>query len=461
MAKVAALALASALAGCTVGPRHAVPEVPLPQKFDQATADAAAQPAAPRLWAGFGSAELDALIARALEANTTIAQAAARLDETRALSGLSFYSLIPTVTAEADQERSQFSLQDPFLPPASLRTETWRAGFDASWEIDLFGGLRNENRAIKRRVERDLASFADVRLSIVAETAQAWFALIGARERLALQRRQLANQEDNVAILEARVDAGSSSQFDLARAEAQMRTLAAAVPQAEAELVRQEQRLAVLTAWPVDTLRSQLSHATAIPELPVLVATGTPEDWLRRRPDIRSAERELAASAADVGDRIADFFPKVELLGSFGWTGQDRSSIGDAAAERWRYGPSITWSFLDFGRVWQYYKASQARRSGAIARYQETVLRALEETENALAGFRAANRSEDELRQAAAASGEAARLARLRYDVGAGDYFAVLDAERTWLDLEDRHVQAATQRATALAALYKALAGDL
>ena len=217
----------------------------------------------------------------------------------------------------------------------------------------------------------------------------------------------------------------------------------------------------MLTAWPVQTLRSRLSPSTSIPELPALVATGTPADWLRRRPDIRSAERELAASAADVGDRLADFFPKVELIGSFGWTGQERSAIGDAAAERWSYGPSISWSFLDFGRVWQYYQASQARRTGAIARYQETVLRALEETENALAGFRAANRAEDQLRAGAAAAAEAARLARLRYEVGAGDYLALLDAERTQLDLEDQHVQAATGRATALAELYKALAGDL
>ncbi|MGQ0384448.1 MAG: efflux transporter outer membrane subunit [Gammaproteobacteria bacterium] len=461
MRELAALAFVVALAGCTVGPRHVVPEVALPARFDQTTADAAGQPVASKLWADFESPELDALIARALEANTTIAQAAARLAETRALSGLAIYSWFPTVEAEAGKDRSKFSVDDPFGPPGGLRTETYRAGFDATWEIDLFGGLRNENRAIKRRVEADAASLADVRLSIVAETAQAWFSLIGARERHALKERQLANLEENIQILKARVDAGGSSQLDLARAEAQLRSLAATVPIAEADLVRQEQRLTVLTAWPVETLRSKLATAGSMPELPQLVATGTPVEWLRRRPDIRAAERELAARTHDVGDRIAEFFPKVELLGSFGWTGQDRSAIGDSASERWSYGPSISWSFLDFGRVWQYYKASQAQRAGAIAFYQETVLRALEETENALAGFRAANRAEGQLRAGAAAATEAARLARMRYDVGAGDYLALLDAERTQLDLEDQHVQAATNRATALAALYKALAGDI
>ncbi|MSQ92720.1 MAG: TolC family protein [Gammaproteobacteria bacterium] len=456
---LAALALPVLLAACTVGPRHRVPEAPLPAQFDQAPAEATAQSVGSKLWARFGSSELDTLIARALEANTTIAQAAARFAETRALSGLSPYSWFPTVTAVGDQEKSQFSGQDPFSQAGEF--ETWRAGFDAAWEIDLFGSLRNQQKAIDRRVEADAASLADARLSIVAETAQAWFSLIGAHERLALQRRQLANLEENVTILRARVDAGNSTALDLARSEAQTRSLAASVPQAEADVVRQEQRLAVLTAWPVATLRSQLASTTTIPDLPKLVATGTPEQWLKRRPDIRSAERQLAAATADVGVEVAGYFPKLELLGSFGWTAGTRDELGNSATERWRYGPSLSWSFLNFGRVRQNIKAAEARADGAIARYQETVLRALEETENALAGFRAANQTEDELRAAAAAAGEAARLSQMRYDVGASDYLTLLDAERTMLDLEDQHVQAASRRATALAALYKALAGDL
>ncbi|MFZ2509159.1 MAG: TolC family protein [Steroidobacteraceae bacterium] len=460
MLKAAFTGLALALlAACTVGPRHVVPEVPLPSAFDQSTTEATQQSVVPKVWSGFGSAELDALIVRALEANTTIAQAAARLAETRALSGLAIYSWFPTITVEADQNKSQFSGQDPFSTPGNF--ETWRAGFDATWEIDLFGGLRNEQRSIDRRAQADAAALADARLSIIAETAQAWFALVGARERLALQRRQLAILEENVAIMQARVDAGSSNALDLQRAITQARSLAALVPDSEAEVVRQEQRLAVLTAWTVGELRAHLSERATIPELPVLVATGTPEEWMKRRPDIREAERLLAAATSDVGDEIADYFPKLNLVGEFGWTSDRREALGESETERWFYGPSLTWSFLDFGRVRQYVKAAEARRDGAIAQYQETILRALEETENALAGFRAANQSEDELRAAAAAATEAARLSKMRYDVGAADYLTLLDAERTMLDLEDRHVQAESRRATALAALYKALAGDL
>jgi multidrug efflux system outer membrane protein len=458
--RVTALLLPALLAACTVGPRYEKPDTPMAARFDQATAEAAA--AAPsRLWSSFDSEELDRLIARAIEANTTIAQAAARLAETRALSGLSVYSWFPTVTASGGRERAQFSTDDPLAPPGGFTTDTYRAGFDATWEIDLFGGLRNEFRAIDRRTQADAARLGDAQLSIIAETAQTWFALIGARETLALRREQLVNLEDNVRILEARVKAGSSNALDLAQAEAQRRSVAASVPAAEAELVRQEQRLAVLTAWPIETLRSNLSTAIEIPPLPQLVATGTPEEWMKRRPDIRAAERELAATYSDVGDEIAEYFPKINLIGSFGWTAGSRDDIGQPESERWSYGPSISWSFLDFGRVRQRVTAAEARRDGQLAAYRETVLTALEETENALAGFRAANQAEDELRLGAVAATEAARLARRRYDVGAGDYLAVLVAERQKLDFEDQHVQSETRRATALAALYKALAGDL
>jgi multidrug efflux system outer membrane protein len=454
-----ALLVPALLAACTVGPRYDEPETPMPARFDQAATEAAAEPAGSGLWAGFGSTELDELIARALEANTTIAQANARLAENRALSGLSVYYWFPTVTATGDRQRSQFSTDDPLAPPGGFTSDVYRAGFDATWEIDLFGSLRNEFRSQDSRTEADAADLADAQLTIVAETAQAWFAMIGARERLALQRRQLANLQENVRILDARVQAGSSNALDLAQAEAEMRSIAAAVPQAEADLVREEQRLAVLTAWPIATLREHLSPATKLPELPALVATGTPEDWLRRRPDIRAAERRLAASYSDIGDEIAEYFPKVTLLGSFGWTAEDSSDIGNDEAERWYYGPSISWSILDFGRTRQRVKAAEARRDGAIAAYQESVLTALEETENALAGFRAANQSEHELRLGAAAAGDAARLAHMRYEAGASDYLAVLVAERQQINLENQHVESETRRATSLAALYKALAG--
>jgi multidrug efflux system outer membrane protein len=456
---LALLVGAALLAGCTVGPDYVRPTPDLPGQFDQATSEAAAAAPATRVWEAFDDAELDALIARALAANTTIAQAAARYEETRALRGLTPYSWFPTVTAATDAERSSPSGEDPFLPESQGRTDTYRAGFDASWEIDLFGSLRNQSAAIRRREQADAAELANARLTIVAETAQAFFALRGARARLTLSERYLASLGESLDVVAALERNGRGTTLDVARIRALRASVEAQHANLEAEAVRHEQRLAVLTAQPVATLRAQLDPEAPLPELPALVATGTPQDWLQRRPDVRAAERRLAASFSDVGTQTAEYFPKLTLLGGFGWTAQSFGDLG-SEAQRWRWGPSISWSFLDFGRVRQRVRAAEARADGAAAAFEETVLRALEETENALAGYRAANRAAVSLEEAAQASDEASRLARLRFEAGADNLLSFLDAERTRIDYQTRAVEAGVARATALAQLYKALAGD-
>lgn len=453
------LALLAGLAACTLGPGHLRPELPLAASFDQA--EAAAQQPPALLWSSLGDEDLARLLQRALAANTSIAQSAARLAETRALSGLTVYSLFPALTAEGNARRSQPSGRDPFIPPgAAARTDTYRAGFDASWEIDLFGSLRNQSNAIHQRVDADRAALADVQLSIVAEVAQTYFALRGARQQLALRQQQLRNQERNVDLLGKLLEAGRGNRLDLARAKTQGHRVAAQLPQAEAELVRQEQRLALLTAWPVATLRAQLGAADTLPPLPALRTVGTPADWLQRRPDIRAAERRLAAARSNVGYETAQYFPILTLLGDFGWTATSFAKLGDGGAERWNFGPSLSWRFLDFGRVRQQVRAAEARAAGAEAAYRDSVLRALEETENALARLRAANRSGVELEAARAAAAEAEALARLRFENGASSYLEVLDAERGLLELETQALQSRIDQATALAAVYKALAGD-
>lgn len=461
MLKPLVLAVSMALlAGCTVGPEYVKPDAPLPAQFDQAVEQAKAQPAQTRVWEAFGDAQLNALIARALEANTTIAQAAARFDETRALRGLSVFSWFPTVTAGADAERSSPSGDDPFLPEEQGRTDTYNAGFDATWEIDLFGSLRNQNRAISRRLQASAAELADARLTIVAETAQAFFALRGAHARLALTRRNLEALGESVDLVTVLEENGRGTRLDVARISAQRSALAAQLANLEAEVVRHEQRLAVLTAMPIADLRPMIDAEAPLPQLPELVTVGTPDEWLKRRPDVRAAERRLAAAYSDIGTETAEFFPKLTLLGGFGWTAQSFGDLGSSDAQRWRWGPSISWRFLDFGRVRQQVRAAEARADGAEAAFHETVLRALEETENALANYRAANRAAVELAEAAASAGEAARLAQLRFEAGADNALSLLDAERQRIDFETQAVQADVARATSLAALYKALAGD-
>ena len=232
------------------------------------------------------------------------------------------------------------------------------------------------------------------------------------------------------------------------------------MPQTEASITRDEQRLAVLTAQPIDVLRTQLGDAKPLPPMPQLVAIGNPQDWFRRRPDIRQAEQQLISQNAQISVEAANYFPQLTLLGGFGWTAQRASDLGRSSAREWNYGPSLSWSFLDIGRVHQRVKAQEAATAGAVAAYQNTVLLALEETENALAGYRAANRAAILLGDAAASARAATDIARAQFEGGAVDTLVLLDAERSQLSLEDQLVTAESQRATALAALYKALVGD-
>lgn len=450
------------LCGCSLGPRYVRPVDALPASFTEAHAtifDPTVAPA-PSVWSAFGDPALDRLITAALARNKTLEQALAQLNEARALRGLTFYALVPTVTASAGRKRSSPSSRDPYIPPGLGTTTTFTAGFDAAWEIDLFGGALSASRAAGAELSAAEASLDAARLAVIAEVAQSYFEYRAEQDRLRVQRRNVANLEENQRLLEARLAAGRGTELDVSRARALLLATQARVPLVEAAISRDEQRLAVLTAQGVESLRQDLGPEAPLPALPALVTVGTPDAWLRRRPDVRAAERRLAAATARIGVDAADFLPQLTLVGSFGWTGQLAKDIGTSAAQRSQYGPSLSWSFLDIGRVRQRVLASKARAAGALAAYQDTVLRALEETENALAGFRTANQSAVSLTDAAAAARTATALAQRRFESGASDSLTVLDAERTQLDLEDQLATALSQRATTLAALYKALAGD-
>ena len=450
------------LSACSLAPHYVRPAVAVPASFQasgQADIDGVTAPSS-TVWHAFGDTTLDELIGTALTHNKTLEQATAQLNEARALRGLEAFALLPTVTAAGSRDRSRPSGRDPFVPRSVGRTSVYKAGFDASWEIDLFGGARSASRAARAEQGAAEAGVDAARQAVVAEVAQAYFSLRAEQERLRVQRRNVANLGENLHLIEARVAAGRGSELDVARTRALTLGTAARLPQTEAAIGRDEQRLATLTAQPIDKVRETLGAARPIPPMPALVAVGTPDAWLRRRPDVRQAEKRLEAATAKIGIDKAEYLPRLTLLGGFGWTGQATADLGSSAAQRWHYGPALTWSFLDIGRVHQRVRASEARAAGAAAAYQDTVLRALEETENAMAGYRAANEAAITLGSAVTASRSATDLANARLGAGAVDTLVVLDAERSQLDLEDQLATAQSQRATSLAALYKALAGD-
>jgi multidrug efflux system outer membrane protein len=424
--------------------------------FNQGSPDA-------QFWRAFDDATLTGLIERGLKTNTDIMASLARLEQSRALSGLSVYSLFPTVTSSASSERNRQSSEDPFAFEGLGVSEVYRLEFDSLWEIDLFGSLKRQNQEIVRRVQADEALLHDVQRTVTGEIAHSYFALRGAETQLKVLQQGVNAQAQTADILQKSLDAGRGTAFDVARARALLHALEAGLPDIEAQVAASRQRLAVLTADSaanIDVLLKSTPSDSPALAFPDSIKLGTPEEWLKRRPDIRAAERELALATASIGVEAAELYPKLSLLGGFGYSGRSIGDIGDSGARKWSFGPSLQWRFLDVGRVRQYVKAAEANQRLAIANFQGTVLRALEDMENALSTYRATTEAERALGDALSESVKATRLARLRFDNGASNYLDVLDAQRTQYDSASQFARATTARSTALVAVYKALAAD-
>jgi multidrug efflux system outer membrane protein len=272
-------------------------------------------------------------------------------------------------------------------------------------------------------------------------------------------RRNAENQRETLALTIAVLEGGRGTELDTSRAEAQLTSTLAGIPPLETAVKRASYRLGVLIGQQPTALEPELSEPLPLPTLPTLVALGRPEDLLRRRPDIRVTERNLAAATANVGVATADLFPRVTLAGSVALQATSLSGLGGSGSDAFAVGPGIFWAAFDLGRVRARIRAADARTEAALAQYERRVLLALEETENALVDFSRQQARRDSLRASAQASEKAQNLARLRYQFGVADFLTVLDAERTLLEAQDRLADSETLTATALIAVYKALGG--
>ena len=457
---LAPLALA-VLSACAVGPDYRPPAVQAPDAFlgaDHArftTAEVQRE-----FWRAFGDATLEELIEQALAANHDIRIATARLLEARALRGETQLDLAPTVTASGDRTESRASLRQ--APPGSgidRDQDYYQAGFDAFWELDFFGRTRRAVEARAAQADAALNGVYDAQVSVTAEVARNYFELRGDQQRLEVARRNAENQRETLRITTARSQAGRGTELDTARAQAQLSATLGTIPELEASIMRAILRLGVLTGQGPQSLLASLSQPAPLPELPATHGIGTPEALLRRRPDIRIAERELAAATARIGLAVADLFPRVSFVGRWAADASSSGDLGSSGSESYAFGPSIQWAAFDLGRVRQRILQSEAAAQGALARYERSVLRALEETDASLTDYIKALARREHLERSAAASVAAARLARVRFENGAEDFLAVLDAERSVLEAEDRLALSRTRTATALLAAYKALGG--
>ena len=449
---------AAVLAACAVGPDYVAPETPAAQKFDGIEATYSTEQSVADFWQKFDDPMLAKLVDQALMSNYDLRIALSRIAEARALRRDVAFDLAPSINAGGGYTETRVS-REQTLAGAPRSTEFYDAGFDAFWELDFFGRVRRGLEASTAQLGAIEANGRDTLVIVTAEVTRTYFELRGFQQQLDVARRNVVNQQATLDLATARLEAGSGTEFDTARAQAQLSATLGTISPLEAAVARTIHRLSVLVGREPGALRTELAPERDLPPLPGIVPVGDPAGLLRRRPDIRVAERELAGATAQIGVSVADLFPRVTFTGSAGYVAASSGDLGNSGTDAYVLAPGISWAIFDLGHVQARIAASKARKDTALLNYERTVLNALEETENSLVTHA---RARDRLvhdEAAVRASNTAADLARVRYENGASDFLQVLDAERTLLESEDRLARSRTEAATSLIAVYKALGG--
>lgn len=453
----AALVTVLVLAGCaSVGPNyHEVkPAAPQLQGLDASQESNAQFQAA--WWKQFNDPTLDALIQRAAANNLDLRMAVARLHESRALLGSAKSDQLPTVDTDLNYTRSRE--QEPGFTSQRTTVTTYQAGFDASWELDLFGGVRRSVEASRADLGASEAELHDAQVSLLAEVARNYFELRGSQLRLDIAKRDIENQQQTVHLTEVRNQLGSGSEQDVASAKARLSAVQAQLPMLQTQVSASEFRLAVLLGERPGELDIDVSPKSFTP-IAINLPIGDAGDVLARRPDVHVAEREYAAATARIGVAKADFFPHIALGGFLGFLAGRSNDFGSPSTRAWSLAPSISWPGLNVQRVRANLHASEARADAAQANYQQTVLLAIEDIDNAVTGFNQQRVRVNHLIEQATQSKRAADLAQVRYQEGATSFLELLDAERTQLSAEDDLAQGEAAINTRAVALYKALGG--
>jgi len=466
-----ALALLSAvLAGCAVTPDYHPPAPEVPAQWSEVTeSSASATPAQSPWWTTFNDPELDSLVERAVRANLDLQLGEMRVREVRARRRVSAASLWPSVDARASiaRERESANAPGPVLvaPGGQLESrpgETenlFQAGFDASWELDVFGGRRRSIEAAQADLEASLYDRGAVILTLLAEVARNYIELRGLQQQIAVLRSNLAAQQDTLNLTRARYVGGMASDLDVARAEAQVQMIASQIPPLEATREETVHRLGVLLGQPPGALAAELAPNGAIPVPASQLPVGLPSDLLRQRPDIRRAERQLAAASARLGVATADLYPKFSLLGTLGLASVAASDFFSSGSTLWSIGPSMTWPIFRGGQIVATIEVRDAQQQQALIVYRRAILNGLEDVENALVTYRRAQNRRAALIQAADSDRRAVDHARTLYKSGLTDFRAVLDAQRTLFQAQIDLARSDTAASTDMVALYKALGG--
>jgi len=462
---LAVLASAS-MVGCMVGPTYKAPVANPPQHWSEPLAGGETDRAAALAtwWRGFHDPELDSLVERAMASNLDLRAAEARVRQARAARGLADAQRWPGADLSGSAARAKQSRNQPLigaaLPPGTqLTSDVYQGGFDASWELDLFGGVRRGAEAADADLAAAGFSRADAQVTLVAEVARNYTLARSFQQRLAIARQNLTAQRDIVTLARDRQRQGLTSSLEPEQAATVLAQTEAQVPALESGLQQAIHHLGVLLGQHPGALQAELEAQAPIPAAPPEVPAGLPSDLLRRRPDIRVAERELAAATARIGLATAELYPKFSLTGNYGYLSTDTGNLVTPRSSAWSVGPSFQWRLFDAGRIRAGIRAQNARQEQALALYEKTVLTSFEDVENALVSLAKEQSRNQPLRTAVASSRNSLEISRDQYRNGLTSFINVLDAERSLYQTEDTLVQSDQAVAQDVIALFKALGG--
>ncbi len=447
-----------AWSACAIGPNYQRPDSKIAASIKETKLkNLSTQKLNVRWWESFNDPVLNQLIIKSIKSNKTVKQALSRVNQSRAMARVAYAELLPGFQLGGSYNESQISGVQFGGAPTGF--ELYRAGVDASWEIDIFGRLRRNLEASNADYEEKIASLDDSILILLSDLANNYFQLRSTQQQLLIAKNNLKLQQETLRIVQAKLDAGSIGELDLARAQSQLAQTNSLVAPLKAMLKSHIYRISVLCGKSPTRFVKLLKGAKKVPTYQGPIEIGNVEDILQRRPDIRVAERSLAEYTALIGVQKGEFFPKLQLTGSFGYENTEGEGLFHSNREVYSYGPSITWTPFDFGSIRAKVKAADQRAEEALFNYEETVLKALEELKNSFNNYRAQSARTYYLKTAFESSKRAYQLAQAQYQVGTIDLLSVLEAQKEMLLTENEFAVNKQNQATAVVNIYKALGG--
>lgn len=487
--QAASVAASALLASCAVGPDYKTPAVPLPQAFSAASSASATQAARgdlSRWWDRFNDPELSSLITRALAGNLDLKSAASRIRAAREREIIAGASGLPQLNADASVNRTRISQNSGIsefanlfggggaggggqggapsgaaggLGPPGTTFTVYSLGFDASWEIDVFGGVRRSIEQARAASEQAVWAGRDSEVTLAAEVANDYLTLRVLQRQAAIAREEIARQQQTLALIAARRQFGLVTELDVREQQTQLAASQAALPDLHAQIAAQVHALGVLLGEPPEALETELSSAKPLPERPPAVPAGLPSELLRRRPDIRAAERALAGASAAIGVAVSDLYPKLSLTGALDLVSIDLARLLEASSRQSSATGALSWPIIARRQIHANVRIAEERDRQALYTYRATVLRALRDVEDALTRYADEQRKNEALRRELSEAQRAADVALAQYKAGLTDFTPVLTAQGAVLNARQGLAQSDGALDTHLVSLYKALGG--